>query len=209
MTTPLVGRFDGDAAYPSAFEFCKSFRFEIAGLRGKPSRATQSLERARWPARACCRTPRAESIDSPRRSANAACRIRPSWMANARGTCTASAERLLVERLGDAGRRLHTPSARKRAVSLDLRLYLCCTLPTFHRGVAAVISSLAARARRRATPNAGLHPLPRGPAGALLAFFSLTSAALRRYTSGLPARAPKPTRITLGSAGRRHELRHR
>src|SRR6185503_739820 len=33
-------------------------------------------------------------------------------------------ERLLVERLGDAGRRLHTGRSRNEQVSLDLRLYL-------------------------------------------------------------------------------------
>ena len=38
-------------------------------------------------------------------------------------------ERLLVERLGDTGKRLHTGRSRNEQVSLDLRLYLRRRLP--------------------------------------------------------------------------------
>src|SRR6476469_9235266 len=55
-------------------------------------------------------------------------------------------ERLLVERLGDAGRRLHTGRSRNEQVSLDLRLYLRRRIPILQRAIAGVIDALAVRA---------------------------------------------------------------
>ena len=60
-------------------------------------------------------------------------------------------ERQLVERIGDAGRRLHTGRSRNEQVSLDLRLYLQRRIPLLQRAVAD--------AGRRAAPIA-----PRPPA---------------------------------------------
>src|SRR5581483_9234962 len=51
-------------------------------------------------------------------------------------------ERLLVERLGDAGRRLHTGRSRNEQVSLDLRLYLKRRVPVLQRRLAAAIAAL-------------------------------------------------------------------
>ncbi len=48
-------------------------------------------------------------------------------------------ERLLVERLGDAGRRLHTGRSRNEQVSLDLRLYLRRRIPLLQRAVVALV----------------------------------------------------------------------
>ena len=56
-------------------------------------------------------------------------------------------ERLLVERLGDAGRRLHTGRSRNEQVSLDLRLYLRRRIPALQQAVAP-----ARRRARRARP---------------------------------------------------------
>ena len=58
-------------------------------------------------------------------------------------------ERLLVERLGDAGRRLHTGRSRNEQVSLDLRLYLRRRIPLLQRGVERSIAALRAAGRRR------------------------------------------------------------
>src|SRR5205823_4103303 len=55
-------------------------------------------------------------------------------------------ERLLVERLGDAGKRLHTGRSRNEQVSLDLRLYLRRRIPLLLRAVAGVVDALAAQA---------------------------------------------------------------
>ena len=47
-------------------------------------------------------------------------------------------ERKLVERVGDAGRRLHTGRSRNEQVSLDLRLYLRRRIPLLQAGLRAV-----------------------------------------------------------------------
>src|SRR6202030_2353672 len=55
-------------------------------------------------------------------------------------------ERLLVERLGDTGRRLHTGRSRNEQVSLDLRLYLLRRIPLLQHEVASAVRALADRA---------------------------------------------------------------
>jgi argininosuccinate lyase len=55
-------------------------------------------------------------------------------------------ERVLVERLGDAGRRLHTGRSRNEQVSVDFRLYLMRRIPLIQRNIAAVIDALATQA---------------------------------------------------------------
>ena len=52
-------------------------------------------------------------------------------------------ERRLVERLGDAGRRLHTGRSRNEQVSLDLRLYLRRRTPRLQQALVQVIDALA------------------------------------------------------------------
>ncbi len=64
-------------------------------------------------------------------------------------------ERLLVERLGDAGRRLHTGRSRNEQVSLDLRLYLRRRIPLLQRGDRSAwsrpLAGAGVRRRRRAS----------------------------------------------------------
>ncbi len=55
-------------------------------------------------------------------------------------------ERELVERIGDAGRRLHTGRSRNEQVSLDFRLYLKERIPALTREIAALVSALVAQA---------------------------------------------------------------
>ncbi len=57
-------------------------------------------------------------------------------------------ERELVERIGDAGRRLHTGRSRNEQVSLDLRLYLRRTIPAIQQTIAGVVASLVEQAER-------------------------------------------------------------
>ena len=90
-------------------------------------------------------------------------------------------ERLLVERLGDAGRRLHTGRSRNEQVSLDLRLYLRRRIPLLQRGVERVIAAIAeqASAAGDAIMPAFTHFRPAQPV--LVAHFFLAhAAALRR-----------------------------
>src|SRR5262249_50417594 len=56
-------------------------------------------------------------------------------------------ERLLIERLGDAGKRLHTGRSRNEQVSVDLRLYLRRRIPLLQRATADLVSALASQAR--------------------------------------------------------------
>src|SRR2546423_8140714 len=53
----------------------------------------------------------------------------PEFLAGGDEDVHSFVERLLVERLGDAGRRLHTGRSRNEQVSLDLRLYLRRRIP--------------------------------------------------------------------------------
>ena len=55
-------------------------------------------------------------------------------------------ERELVERIGDAGRRLHTGRSRNEQVSLDFRLYLKDRVPSLQRDIANLVAALAEQA---------------------------------------------------------------
>jgi argininosuccinate lyase len=90
-------------------------------------------------------------------------------------------ERLLVERLGDTGRRLHTGRSRNEQVSLDLRLYLRRRIPFLQRGIERVVAAVAAQASAAgdAIMPAFTHFRPAQPV--LVAHFFLAHAApLRR-----------------------------
>jgi len=56
-------------------------------------------------------------------------------------------ERELVERIGDAGRRLHTGRSRNEQVSLDFRLYLKDRIPALERDIANLVAALAGQAK--------------------------------------------------------------
>jgi argininosuccinate lyase len=55
-------------------------------------------------------------------------------------------ERELVERIGDAGRRLHTGRSRNEQVSLDFRLYLQAEIPALAREIAALVAAIVGQA---------------------------------------------------------------
>jgi argininosuccinate lyase len=55
-------------------------------------------------------------------------------------------ERELVQRVGDAGRRLHTGRSRNEQVALDLRLYLKRRVPLLQQKIAALIDVLVTQA---------------------------------------------------------------
>ena len=109
-------------------------------------------------------------------------------------------ERLLVERLGDTGRRLHTGRSRNEQVSLDLRLYLLRRIPELQRAVAAVVAALAEQASLagEALMPAFTHFRPAQPV--LVAHFFLAHiAALRRDFDRLAAARAEADALTLGS----------
>src|SRR5712671_1169416 len=73
---------------------------------------------------------------------------RPEFVAGPDEDVHSFVERLLVERLGDAGRRLHTGRSRNEQVSLDLRLYLRRRIPMLQQAIAALVEALSAQASR-------------------------------------------------------------
>ena len=199
MTTLWSGRFDA-APDAAAFEFGASFRFD---RRLFEDDVTGSLAWARALGarrRAAARRGRSDRNHARTTSSSAAARI-PQFVAGADEDVHSFVERQLVERLGDAGRRLHTGRSRNEQVSLDLRLYLRRRIPLLQRGVAGVVAALAGAGgvgRRRA--DAVVHALPPGAAGAGRAL--LPRARRRRcgaITSGSAARASEADALPLGS----------
>jgi argininosuccinate lyase len=109
-------------------------------------------------------------------------------------------ERQLVERIGDAGRRLHTGRSRNEQVSLDLRLYLRRRIPLLQHAVAALVAACADQAERAGD---GLMPaythLRRAQPVLVAHFFLAHAAALRRDHARLAAAADEADALPLGS----------
>src|SRR5438094_5262157 len=143
MTTLWSGRFDTppDA---EAFEFGASFRFD---RRLFEDDVTGSIAWARALA-----TAGVLARDEARRIEDALADILergrkdPRFVDGPDEDVHSFVERVLVERLGDAGRRLHTGRSRNEQVSLDLRLYLMRRIPVLQRAVAAAVASLTDQA---------------------------------------------------------------
>src|SRR6478672_5415220 len=143
MTNLWSGRFDiaPDAA---AFEFGASFRFDrrlfeddvagsVAWARALRKAGVLSVEEAAQIEQAL-----GDMLERGRST--------PGYVEGPDEDVHSFVERLLVERLGDAGRRLHTGRSRNEQVSLDLRLYLRRRIPALQTAVAGVVDALAAQA---------------------------------------------------------------
>jgi argininosuccinate lyase len=109
-------------------------------------------------------------------------------------------ERKLVERIGEAGRRLHAGRSRNEQVSLDLRLYLRRRIPLLQQHVARLVGACADRAAHAgdALMPSYTHLRPAQPV--LVAHFFLShAAALRRDHARLEAARDEADALTLGS----------
>jgi len=90
-------------------------------------------------------------------------------------------ERELVERVGDAGRRLHTGRSRNEQVALDLRLYMKRRVPEIQRKIAALVGVMADQAERAGGAVMPSYTHLRRAQPILVAHFFLAhAAALRR-----------------------------
>jgi argininosuccinate lyase len=196
-TTLWSGRFD-TAPDAAAFEFGASFRFD---RRLFEDDVTGSLAWARALANAGVLSP-----DEARQIAEALTamldrgRADASFVDGADEDVHSFVERLLVERLGDAGRRLHTGRSRNEQVSLDLRLYLRRRIPALQRAVAGLVHALAeqAGAAGDALMPSYTHFRPAQPV--LVAHFFLSHAApLRRDFARLTAARDEADALPLGS----------
>ena len=90
-------------------------------------------------------------------------------------------ERELVNRVGEAGRRLHTGRSRNEQVALDLRLYLKRRVPVLQAAIVRLTATLAAQAERAGDAVMPSYTHLRRAQPVLVAHFWLAhAAALRR-----------------------------
>jgi argininosuccinate lyase len=207
MTTLWSGRFDGTPD-PDAFEFGASFGFD---RRLFDEDVTGCISWARALGRAGV-LPHAEAdqIETTLKQIRERGRSDPAFVDGEDEDVHSFVERVLVERIGDAGRRLHTGRSRNEQVSLDLRLYLMRHIPRLQRAIAGVVAALAGQAA-----DAGDALMPafthfRAAQPVQVAHFFLAHvAALRRDHQRLAAARADADALTLGSgaiAGTSYEI---
>ena len=197
MTNLWSGRFD-IAPDRAAFEFGASFRFDrrlfeddvtgsIAWGRALAKAGVLSGEEARQVA---------ETLTAILEQG----RSDPAFVNGPDEDVHSFVERQLVERVGDAGRRLHTGRSRNEQVSLDLRLYLRRRIPLLQRAVRSVVDALAAQATSAgdALMPSYTHFRPAQPV--LVAHFFLSHVApLRRDFARLAGAREESDALPLGS----------
>jgi len=197
MTNLWSGRFD-IAPDRAAFEFGASFRFDrrlfeddvtgsIAWGRALAKAGVLSGEEARQVA---------ETLTAILEQG----RSDPAFVNGPDEDVHSFVERQLVERVGDAGRRLHTGRSRNEQVSLDLRLYLRRRIPLLQRAVRSVVDALAAQAASAgdALMPSYTHFRPAQPV--LVAHFFLSHVApLRRDFARLAGAREESDALPLGS----------
>ncbi len=109
-------------------------------------------------------------------------------------------ERKLVERVGDAGRRLHTGRSRNEQVSLDLRLYLRRRIPRLQSALLTLIAACADAADAAGTALMPSYTHLRRAQPVLVSHFFLAhAAALRRDHRRLALASDEADALTLGS----------
>jgi len=196
-STLWSGRFD-TAPDAAAFEFGASFRFD---RRLFEDDVIGSMAWARAIAKAgILSADEARQIDAALAAILVEGRSNPAFVDGPDEDVHSFVERLLVERLGDAGRRLHTGRSRNEQVSLDLRLYLRRRIPALQRAVAGVVDALSAQAAAAgdALMPSFTHFRPAQPV--LVAHFFLSHAApLRRDFGRLAAAGAEADALPLGS----------
>jgi len=109
-------------------------------------------------------------------------------------------ERELVERIGDAGRRLHTGRSRNEQVAVDLRLYLKRRVPAMQQSIVALVRVLATSAERAGDALMPSYTHLRRAQPILAAHFFLAhAAALRRDHARLATLLEDADELPLGS----------
>ncbi|MBE3071686.1 MAG: argininosuccinate lyase [Acidobacteria bacterium] len=109
-------------------------------------------------------------------------------------------ERKLVERIGDAGRRMHTGRSRNEQVSLDLRLYLRRRIPLVGQGLVRLAGACVGQAEQAGSAVMPAYTHLRRAQPVLVAHFLLAHvAALRRDHNRLAAASDEADAMPLGS----------
>jgi argininosuccinate lyase len=191
------GRFD-QAPDPAAFEFGVSFGFDralfqddvtgsLAWAAALESAGVLSAEDA-----AAIRRGLQEILEEGRRD--------PAFVSGPDEDVHSFVERKLVERIGDAGRRLHTGRSRNEQVSLDLRLYLRRRIPALQGVLAALVQACVNQAAAAGAVMMPSYTHLRRAQPVLVAHFFLShAAALRRDYERLGAAAADADALPLGS----------
>ena len=191
------GRFD-TAPDPAAFDFGVSFGFDRLLFEDDVTGSiawAEALEAAGMLSPDDARTIIAalkEILEEGRR--------RPESVAGPDEDVHSFVERRLIERIGDAGRRLHTGRSRNEQVSLDLRLYLRRRIPLLQNDLIALVAACADQAERAASALMPSYTHFRRAQPVLVSHFFLSHAsALRRDFTRLAAASAEADALPLGS----------
>ena len=163
-------------------------------------------------ARACCRRPTSRRLSPDSKPYAPRSRRRPDLIDRADDEDVHSfVERELVQRIGDAGRRLHTGRSRNEQVSLDIRLYLRRRIPELQRTLADVVAAAVTQAENASQAVMPSYTHLRRAQPVLVAHMWLAhAAAFRRDVDAIRSRPDECDAMPLGSgaiAG--HQLRRR
>src|SRR4029434_5290352 len=124
----------------------------------------------------------------------------PAWVAGPDEDVHSFVERQLVERIGDAGRRLHTGRSRNEQVSVDLRLYLRRRIPRLQQKLCATITAFVDQAEKAGDALMPSYTHLRRAMPVLVSHFLLShAAALRRDHARLEAAREEANALPLGS----------
>ena len=191
------GRFDTEPD-PAAFDFGVSFGFDralfeddvtgsLAWAEALGSCGVLAKEDA-----AAIRTGLESILEEGRRD--------PAFITGEDEDIHSFVERKLVERIGDAGRRLHTGRSRNEQVSLDLRLYLRRRIPLLQQALVQLITAFADQAEGAAEALMPSYTHLRRAQPVLVAHFFLSHvSALRRDFEKLEAARIEADALPLGS----------
>jgi len=191
------GRFD-TTPDPAAFDFGISFGFDRQLFEDD---VVGSLAWAEALAAAGVLSPAdADAIVRALTEILAQGRSNPAWVTGPDEDVHSFVERQLTERIGDAGRRLHTGRSRNEQVSLDLRLYLRRRIPALQQGLVRLVSACADQAEQAGDALMPSYTHLRRAQPVLVAHFFLSHAsALQRDVTRLSTAATEADALPLGS----------
>ena len=191
------GRFDG-APDPAAFDFGMSFGFDRALFEDDVTGSIAWAEALG--AAGVVSDEDTRAMVSGLKAILEEGRRDPSYVSGPDEDIHSFVERTLIERIGDAGRRLHTGRSRNEQVSLDLRLYLRRRIPALQAGVAALVAACADQAASAGSVLMPSYTHLRRAQPVLVAHYFLShAAALRRDHARLAAASGEADALTLGS----------
>jgi argininosuccinate lyase len=124
----------------------------------------------------------------------------PAYVAGPDEDVHSFVERKLIEKIGEAGKRLHTGRSRNEQVSLDLRLYLRRRIPLLQDALRHVIAACVTQAEAAGEALMPSYTHLRRAQPVLVAHFFLAHAsALRRDVARLEAARDEADALPLGS----------